>query len=125
LLPLRFPKVWSTLAWLMTAIVVVGSLMPGHVVASFSVRDKVLHAGSYFVLMVCFAGIYRRGLYPVVAVVLLALGLGLDVLQLLTETRSFDWYDVAANCAGIVAGLVLSWALIGGWCQRLEQRLLS
>jgi hypothetical protein len=125
LLPLRFPTLWAALAWLMTASVVAGSLLPGHFVAGISVRDKVQHAGAYLVLMVCFAGIYRRDLYPVVAVVLVALGLGLDLLQLLMETRSFDWYDVGANCVGVLAGLALSWALLGGWCQRLEQRLLS
>jgi glycopeptide antibiotics resistance protein len=57
--------------------------------------------------------------------VLLALGFGLDLLQRLTETRSFDWRDVAMNCAGVAAGFVLSWWLLGGWCQRVEQRLLS
>jgi hypothetical protein len=124
-LPLRFAKLWTALAWLLTAGVIVGSLLPGDVVAQIHVRDNLMHAGSYFVLMVCFAGLYRRGLYPVVAVVLLVLGLTLDLLQLLTDTRSFDWRDVVMNCAGIVTGLVLSWWLLGGWCQRVEQRLLS
>ena len=125
MLPLRFPKLWTAVAWLLTAGVIVGSLLPGDVVAAIHVRDKVLHAGSYFILMVSFAGFYRRGLYPIVAVVLLALGVSLDLLQLLTETRSFDWNDIAMNTAGIAAGLVLSWSLLGGWCQRVEQRLLS
>lgn len=113
------------MAWLLTAAVVVGSLVPGQVVASIGVGDKLMHGLSYFVLMVSFAGLYRRELYPVIAVVLLAMGLGLDLLQLLTITREFDWNDVAMNSAGVVAGLALSWLLTGGWCQRLEQRLLS
>ena len=125
MLPLRFPKLWTALAWLLTAGVIVGSLLPGEVVAHVHVRDKLMHAGGYFVLMVAFAGLYRRGVYPIVAVMLVALGLGLDLLQLLTQTRSFDWGDVAANCVGIVTGLVLSWWLLGGWCQHVEQRLLS
>ena len=109
----------------MTAGVIIGSLLPGDVVAEIPVRDKLMHAGAYLVLMVCFAGFYRRGLYPFVALVLVALGLTLDLLQLLTDSRSFDWNDVAMNCAGVVTGLVLSWSLLGGWCQRVEQRLLS
>jgi hypothetical protein len=124
-LPLRFPKLWTALAWLLTAGVIVGSLLPGDVVSTLPVRDKLLHAGSYFVLMVSFAGLYRRGLYPIVAAVLIALGLSLDLLQRLTETRSFDWKDVVMNCAGVAAGFILSWWLLGGWCQRVEQRLLS
>jgi hypothetical protein len=57
--------------------------------------------------------------------VLLVLGIGLDLLQLLTETRLFEWYDVAMNATGVAVGLVLSVLLLGGWCQRVEQRLLS
>ena len=75
--------------------------------------------------MVWFAGFCRRGLYPAIAGVLLALGIGLDLLQRLTETRSFEWYDIAMNCTGVIVGLVLSLLLLGGWCQRVEQRLLS
>lgn len=104
---------------------IVGSLLPGSTVAAIEIGDKVMHAGSYFVLMVWFAGFYRRGLYPTIAIVLLALGLGLDLLQLLTDTRSFDWYDVAANSGGVVVGFALSLLLLGGWCQRVEERLLS
>ena len=84
-----------------------------------------MHAGAYFVLMVWFAGFYRHAVYPVIATVLLALGLGLDLLQLLTATRSFDWYDVAMNSGGVILGFVLSTLLLGGWCQRIERRLLS
>ena len=113
------------LAWLLTAGVIVGSLLPGEVVATIPIRDKILHAGSYFVLMVSFAGFYRRGLYLVIAAALLVLGFSLDLLQTLTETRSFDLRDVGMNCAGVVVGLVLSWWLLGGWCHRVEQRLLS
>jgi VanZ family protein len=124
-LPLRFPRLWTAFAWLLTAAVIIGSLLPGPVVAAIPVRDKMLHAGAYLVLMVSFAGLYRRGLYPAVAAVLLVLGMSLELLQTLTATRSGDWGDVAMNCAGVAAGLVLSWWLLGGWCQRVEQRLLS
>jgi VanZ family protein len=125
LLPLRFPKLWSAIGWLLIAAVIVGSLIPAPVVAAVAVSDKVMHAGTYFMLMVWFAGFCRRGLYPAIAVVLLALGLGLDLLQRLTETRSFEWYDIAMNSTGVIVGLVLSLLLLGGWCQRVEQRLLS
>ena len=125
MLPLRLPKLWTALAWLLTAAVIVGSLIPGPVVAAIPVRDKMLHAVAYLVLMVSFAGFYRRGLYPAIAAVLLVLGMCLELLQRLTPTRSGDWRDMAMNSAGVAAGLVLSWWLLGGWCQRVEQRLLS
>jgi hypothetical protein len=125
LLPLRFPKLWSAVGWLLVAGVVVGSLIPGPALEGFDVSDKIQHAAAYFVLMVWFAGFYRRGVYPLLAAVLMALGLALDLLQGLTATRTFDWRDVAMNCAGVMAGLILAALLLGGWCQRIEQRLLS
>lgn len=125
MLPLRFPKVWSAVGWLLLAAVIVGSLIPGPVLQQIDVSDKVMHSGAYFTLMMWFAGFYRRELYPIIAAVLLALGISLDLLQNLTETRTFDWYDVAMNAAGVGFGLVLSLLLVGGWCQRVEQRLLS
>jgi hypothetical protein len=124
-LPLRYPKLWAAMGWLLVAGVVVGSLMPGSAVPSIGLSDKVMHAAAYFTLMVWFAGFYRRELYLPIAAVLIALGIGLDLLQRLTATRSFDWYDVAMNCSGVAAGLALSLLLLGGWSQRVEQRLLS
>jgi VanZ family protein len=125
LLPLRFPRLWSALGWLLVASVIVGSLVPGQALQVVNTNDKVMHAGAYFVLMVWFAGFYRHAAYPVIATVLLILGLALDLLQLLTDTRSFDWFDVIFNSAGVIAGFVLSTLVLGGWCQRVEQRLLS
>ncbi|HSC15640.1 MAG TPA: VanZ family protein [Gammaproteobacteria bacterium] len=125
MLSLRFPKLWSALGWLLVAGVIVGSLIPGPSVPAVDIDDKVMHAAAYLLLMVWFAGCYRRDRYLTIGAALAALGIGLDTLQVLTATRSFDWGDVAMNCAGVVAGLALSWSLLGGWCQRVEQRLLS
>jgi VanZ family protein len=125
MLPLRFPMLWSALGWALVAAVVIGSLVPGQIVAGVHVNDKVMHASAYGVLMVWFSGFYRHAVYPVIAIVLIALGLTLDLLQLLTPSRTFDLYDVLTNTAGVVVGFVLSTVLLGGWCQRVEQRLLS
>lgn len=125
MLPLRFPKVWSGLGWLLVLGVIVGSLLPGSALPEVSVNDKIEHAGAYCLLMVWFAGLYPRRLYPLIAAVLLALGIGLDLLQGLTRTRSLELYDIVADLVGIVIGSGLSLWLLGGWCQRLEQRLLS
>jgi hypothetical protein len=124
-LPLRYPLVWLALGWALVLGVIIGSLVPGQVLRDVGFGDKVMHAGSYFLLMVWFAGLYARKAHPIIAVVLLCLGAGLDLLQGTTKTRSFDLYDIAANGLGIMAGLVLSLSLLAGWCQRLEQRLIA
>jgi VanZ family protein len=125
LLPLRFPKVWSVLGWLLVLGVIVGSLMPGRAMPDVSLNDKLQHASVYLLLMVWFAGFYARRFYVAIAIVLCALGIGLDLLQGLTATRSFELYDIMADLVGIVIGFGLAVAFLGGWCQRVEQRLLS
>lgn len=125
MLPLRFPKLWSVLGWLLVTGVVVGSLVPGRAIQAVAVDDKLLHAGAYGLLMLWFSGLYRRGFYLGIGAALLGLGVALDLLQGLTRSRSFDWYDVAADLAGILVGCVLAFAFVGGWCERIERRLLS
>jgi VanZ family protein len=125
MLPLRHPKVWLALGWLLVIGVITGSLVPGDKLPSLDVSDKLLHAGSYFLLMIWFAGLYRRAFHPLIGLVLLALGATLDLFQGMTVTRSFDPRDIVANSLGILAGLVLSVLLLEGWCQRLERRFAA
>jgi VanZ family protein len=123
MLPLRYPRVWLALGWLLVLSVAIASLVPASVLRAITVSDKIEHAGSYFLLMIWFAGLYRRSSHPWIALGLLLLGIGLEVLQLGTTTRTFDVRDMLADAAGILLGLVLSMWLLEGWCQRLERGL--
>lgn len=125
MLPLRHPWVWTALGWALVVAVVVGSLVPAGLVRPLTVvlGDKVLHAGSYCLLMMWFGGLYRRSRHPWIGVALLALGTGLDLAQLDTATRSFELADIAADGVGVLVGLALSMTLLEGWCQRLERGL--
>jgi VanZ family protein len=84
-----------------------------------------MHAGAYFVLMVWFAGLYHRSRHPFVAAVFIALGIVLDMLQGTTRTRTFDLQDIAADAAGVLAGLLLSIWFFEGWCLRVERYLAA
>lgn len=125
MLSLRFPKVWSGLGWLLVIGVVVGSLLPGKMVSGALLHDKLEHGFAYALLMVWFAGFCRRGLYAPIGGVLIALGLVLEVAQGFTRTRAFDWNDLLADSVGVLVGAALALWFLGGWCQRIEQRLLS
>ena len=118
--PLKAPWLWLTLGWLLVAGATLGSLLPGEQVPMPRGYDKWLHAGTYFLLMVWFAGIYRAGRYAYVAGALALLGLALEFGQRLVATRAFEAIDLAANLIGIGAGLLLALAFLGGWCQRVE-----
>jgi hypothetical protein len=121
-LPLRYPWIWAGLGWALVIGVVVGSLIPGRMIPTVSLSDKIQHAGAYFLMMIWFAGLYRRKIHPIIAAVLLLLGVALDLLQATTRTRSFELNDIAADALGILVGLALSFVLLEGWCQWLERR---
>ena len=121
MLPVRFPWVWWTGGWLLVAGVCIGSLVPAQVIASISIQDKVLHAGAYAVLMLWFVGLFRRQRHWIIALALFGLGLGLDLLQGTSATRSLDPLDIAADAGGILLAFVLSRYLFEGWCLRIEQ----
>lgn len=123
MLPLRFPRVWMALGWLLVAGVCAGSLVPARMISAITINDKLEHAGSYFVLMLWFGGMFERRRHVPIAVVLAVLGFVLDLLQLTTATRDFDMRDVAADTVGVLLGLALSLSVLGGWCQRIERYL--
>jgi VanZ family protein len=118
---LRFPWVWLTGGWLLVLGVIVGSLVPGDMLRAITISDKVMHAGTYFLLMVWFAGLFPRTRLLLIAVTLIGLGIALDVAQGGTATRTFDLLDILADAVGVAVGLVLSVVLLGGWCQRVER----
>ena len=125
MLRLRYPWLWLAVGWALAAGVIVGSLIPGDSLMEVSANDKLLHAGSYFLLMAWFAGVYEGRHHLPIAVILVAAGLALDVLQTQTESREFSMLDVLANCVGVVLGLALARFGLAGWCQRVERLLFA
>lgn len=86
--------------------------------------DKLEHFGTYLFLAVWFTGLFTRPRWWTVAVALLALGAAMEAGQYVMQAgRIADGYDLAANTAGIAAGLLLAGLLTGGWAQRVESWL--
>jgi VanZ family protein len=121
MLALRYRPFWITASCVLVAIVVWGSLQTSinpNVGQGF---DKVEHFAAYLFLAVWFTGLYRRPRYAAVATGLLALGFAMEVGQFAMHAgRTGDPYDMAANGAGIVAGVLLAWFATGGWAERVE-----
>lgn len=124
MLPLRYPWLWRLGGWVLIVAVSAGSLLPGHSVPAVALSDKLVHAGSYFLVMIWFAGLYRRSRHVWIALGLFALGVVLDLLQGGVGTRSFEALDIAANAAGLTLAFVLSYWLLEGWCLRMERLLV-
>lgn len=125
MLPLKYPRVWLGLGWLLLILVMAGSVVPVIVVKGFSAADKLVHGGSYLILITWFAGLYQRQHHIFIALALFTLGLVLEVIQGQLPYRGFDPFDLLANATGIFLGLMLTQSVLVAWCQRFERLFLT
>lgn len=90
-----------------------GSVLPGRWLPSWLPNDKLLHAAAYgtlTALALAEFGLSADGLLAAAAIFLV--GLGLEAVQHHVPGRSFSAGDVAANVAGMAAGLMLHLLLV-------------
>jgi VanZ family protein len=124
MLNLRYRPFWIAASAVLVLGVVWGSLqtvLGGEVPQGL---DKVEHFGTYLFLAVWFTGLMARKRWWLVAVTLLLLGAMMEAGQYAMQAgRAADVNDMAANVAGIAAGLLLAALLTGGWAQRVESWL--
>jgi len=105
--PWRHLRVWQAIGVVLIAAVVWESLTPHPIKVDFEQSDKYGHAFVYFVLMLRHAQLYptlraRAGW----ALGLVAMGVALEFLQRLTETRSFEIADMVADGIGVALGFL-------------------
>ena len=86
----------------------------------FQNADKWLHALTFITLSVWFAGLYEKRAWWLIAVGLTLFGFVVEFCQLQVSYRTADWIDIAANTAGILVGLAVAAAGLGGWALRFE-----
>lgn len=131
MLPLRYAARWRMAGLVILALVLLASLAPvfwffpdrAGFATWFDHADKWMHGIAFVVLAVWFAGQYRPRSYWRIAVGLLAFGALIEACQGMVTYRSAEWLDIAANAAGIAAGLALAVAGLGGWSLRVENRI--
>ena len=101
--------------------IVIGSLLPGPLVATVSAWDKLEHAAAYGMLTLWAAGVLERRRYALAAILAFALGASMELVQAtLTSTREADPLDLVANLAGIATALAMAHLGLGGWAGRVE-----
>ena len=129
MLPLRHANRWQVASLFILFVVLAAALMPAFWIWDdkskallwFRNIDKVLHVATFLILAVWFSGLYRKNAYWKIALGLLAFGLMIEVCQRAVGYRSAEWTDVFADATGIVLGLMIALAGIGGWCLRAEE----
>ena len=128
MLELRYQRQWRIAGGILLLCVLAATLMPavwmwpnkGRMLKLFVEIDKWFHILSFVFLAVWFSGQYRRAEYWRIAVGLLAFGILIEACQRLVTYRSAEWYDIVADAAGILVGLGIAAAGMGGWSLRFE-----
>jgi VanZ family protein len=122
LLPLRYGRAWLVISWIIVVMAVAVCLMPmNRLPLPAGANDKVEHTVAYVLLSLWFAGIYPRSRYPIIAISLFLMGVGIEFAQgAMHYGRQADFHDVIANSSGILVGLTLAFIGLGGWAQRIE-----
>lgn len=118
----RHRRAWLALGWVMVLGIGAGSLWPSLPQAAAGVSDKFMHFTAYAGLGFVFAGALERARWPWLALALLGFGAAIELAQAwLSPTRTGEWLDMAANAAGVAAGIGLVAAWPGNWCRQLER----
>ena len=128
MLPLRYSRRWHAASLMLLLFVLAATMMPAvwfwsdrHAFLTWFVdADKWLHGITFVLLALWFAGQYRPRSYWRIGIGLILFGFLIEGCQRLVTYRSADWFDIWADTAGIVVGLSIAAAGIGGWSLRVE-----
>jgi VanZ family protein len=128
MLPLRHARRWQFAGIGVLVIVLAATLLPALWFMQemrdprIANSDKWFHAITFMLLTIWFSGQYARRSYWRIALGMLAFGAFIEICQrMLTTYRSAEMLDLVADVAGILAGLLVAWAGVGGWSLRVEQ----
>lgn len=109
-------RLWITTILVLVALIVAASLSPGPVITSQSFSDKTAHFLAYFFLALLGSGITTPARLRRTLLKCFLLGAALEIAQeLLTDHRTADMRDLAANTAGILAAWLIAAQGRSGW----------
>ncbi len=122
--PLRYRWFWLLLGFSFILAVGIASLMSLNLATHFSYQDKLIHAVVYAGLTAWFMQIYHGWpAWGVVMLSMLVMGLGLELLQGLTPSRTPEALDLLADGVGITLAGVVAWTPLRYTLMKIEQVL--
>jgi hypothetical protein len=118
---LKCERLWITVGIGFVLLVVYLSLSPDPPDLGMPEGLKVGHVLAYGWLMIWFAQIYRATRRRLLlGTVFCALGIVLEFLQGMTDSRGFEYSDMLINSGGVVIGLVLAHTPLQNGLRMLE-----
>ena len=129
MLPLQYERRWQFASVAVLILVMTAALMPAIwfwqnlARSNTQVLDKWVHLGTFLFLAIWFAGQYRRQSYWRIALGLISFGILIEICQRMVSYRTGDLDDLLADSVGILIGLGIAFAGVGGWSVRFEQWL--
>jgi len=121
---LRYLPLWSFFGAGALAVLLYFCLEPAGQGGVFLIPDKLSHALGFFALTLWFAALVERRLYLAVALLMLGIGIGIEIVQdIMALGRRAEFADVYADGVGIVLALLLSLASRDSWLQSVERWL--
>jgi VanZ family protein len=106
---LQFRRLWQAVGVILIGCVIYQSLTPNPIAIPASQGDKYGHVLAYATLMFWFAQLHygvraRLGW----AIAFIAMGIALEFVQRLTDYRTFELADMAADAVGVFVGWILA-----------------
>ena len=128
MLPLRYARLWRVLSAILLLFALAAALAPSswfdtktEALSWFEHADKWLHGLTFLGLTVWFSGLVARRAWGRMAVGLFLFGLLIEACQLLLGYRMAEWVDLGADTLGILLGMAIAAAGLGGWGLRIEE----
>ncbi|HSX58596.1 MAG TPA: VanZ family protein [Tahibacter sp.] len=122
--PLRYARLWRIGGHALLLLALAAALLPApQGLGRIDYGDKLLHAGAFAFLMLWYAQVYagRRERLRC-ACGLIGFGLTIELLQALVPYRAADIWDLVADGAGVMLGLLLARTWLGSLLSRFEIR---
>ena len=118
---LKLLRLWQAIGYALVLFVIYQSLNRGPIEIKVVEGNLLGHFAAYGTLMLWFSQIYAPGRARVAcAAGFVLLGFGLEIAQGLTDHRTFDLFDVAANATGVALGWLLAPPRAPNFLRKLE-----
>jgi len=125
MLPLSFPTRWR-LAGIILLFAVLGVAMAPELWPWLSgggtrlPNDKLMHGVTFAFLAIWYSGQYPRRSYWLLILGLFVFGAFIEVCQSFVTYRTAEAADLAADALGVLVGIAIALAGLGGWSMRFE-----